>query len=116
MSDLQFTRPTRSSLVDGEELVVDTEQMDEVTIDLQASVAVRGRQLIQVELFDGRREIGTVIFDEAGVSITGQDTLTVDPDDVFAMTEVNKTFWEALSVYLAARAIERMDRARCPMQ
>jgi hypothetical protein len=57
-----------------------------------------------------------VIFDEAGVSITGQDTLTVDPDDVFAMTEVNETFWEALSVYLAARTIERTDRARCPMQ
>ena len=49
-------------LVDGEDLVVDTEYMDEVTIDWDAIVSVRGTQLVEVELFDGRREIGTVAF------------------------------------------------------
>ena len=87
------------SLVDGEDLVVDTEYMDEVTIEWDAIVMARGTQIVEVELFSGRRELGTVSFDENGVSVVGDDTLTVDPKDVFQMSEVNETFWEALQVY-----------------
>ena len=87
------------SLVDGEDLVVDTEYMDEVTIEWDAIVAVRGTQVVEVELFDGSRQLGTVTFDESGFSVIGEDTLTVNAKDVFAMSEVNETFWEALNVY-----------------
>jgi putative salt-induced outer membrane protein YdiY len=87
------------SLVDGEDLVVDTEYMDKVTIEWDSIVSASGTQIVEVELFSGRRELGTVTFDETGVSIIGDDTMTVDPNDVFEMSEVNETFWEALSVY-----------------
>ena len=86
------------SLVDGEDLVVDTEYMDEVTIEWDAIVTARGTQVVEVELFNGRRELGVVSFDSTGVSIIGEDTITVDPKDVFEMSEVNETFWEALQV------------------
>jgi putative salt-induced outer membrane protein YdiY len=86
------------SLIDGEDLVVDTEYMDEVTIEWDSIVSARGTQIVEVELFNGRRELGTVSFDENGVSVVGDDTLTVDPKDVFQMSEVNETFWEALQV------------------
>ena len=87
------------SLVDGEDLVVDTEYMDKVTIEWDSIVLARGTQIVEVELFNGRRELGTVSFDETGVSIVGEDTLTVNSKDVFEMSEVNETFWEALQVY-----------------
>lgn len=86
------------SLVDGEDLVVDTEYMDKVTIEWDSIVLARGTQVVEVELFNGRRELGTVSFDENGVSVVGDDTLTVDPKDVFQMSEVNETFWEALQI------------------
>ena len=87
------------SLADGEDLVVDTEHMGEVTIEWDSIVAVSGTQVVEVELFDGRRQLGTVTFGEAGVSIIGQDTVTVDPDSVFAMSDVNETFGDALEAY-----------------
>lgn len=87
------------NLVDGEDLIVDTEYMDEVTIEWDSIVTVRGTQVVEVELFDGRRQLGTVSFDEVGVSIIGQDTMTVDSDDVFAISKVSETFWDALDVY-----------------
>lgn len=87
------------SLVDGEDLVVDTAHMGEITIEWDSIVAARGTQIVEVELFDGRRQFGTVTFDEAGVSIVGDDTVTVNPEDVFAMSEVNETFGEALQMH-----------------
>ena len=86
------------SLIDGEDLVVDTEFMDEVTIEWDAIVSMRGTQTVEVELFNGRRILGIIAFDETGVSIAGDDTLTVNPADVFEISEVNETFWEAIQV------------------
>ena len=88
------------SLVDGEDLVVDTEYMDEVTIEWDAIEKVRGTQVVDVEFFNGQRVIGKVTFDEAGVSIDdGIDTVTVKPQTVFSISEINDTFWEALELY-----------------
>ncbi len=87
------------SLVDGEDLVVDTEYMDEVTIEWEAIEQVRGTQVVDVEFFNGRRAIGTVTFDDSSLSIAGEETVTVDPRDVFSISEVNETFWEALELY-----------------
>ncbi|MEL7448931.1 MAG: DUF481 domain-containing protein [Pseudomonadota bacterium] len=87
------------SLADGEDLLIDTEHMDEVTIDWDAIVTISGTQIVEVELFNGRRILGSVNLEEGGVSIAGINTLTVDSDDVFAIGEVNDSFQEALEVH-----------------
>ena len=52
------------SMVDGDDLVVDTSHMGEVTIEWPAIVSVSGTQVVEVELFDGRKELGSVSVDE----------------------------------------------------
>jgi len=84
-------------LADGEDLVVDTEHMDEVTIEWDAVESIRGAQVVDVELFDGRRLLGAVIFDEDGnVQVRGTEEFEVDPAEIFSIDEVNDTFWDAL--------------------
>ncbi len=90
---------TIKRLADGEDLDVDTEYMDVVTIDWDAIDEIRGSRIVDVELFDGRRIFGKVDLNENGLSIIGEDTLTVQLAEVFAIDEVNDTFWEALDVY-----------------
>ena len=90
---------TIKSLADGEDLDVDTEYMDVVTIDWDAIDEIRGSRTVDVQLFDGRRILGKVDLNENGLSIIGEDTLTVQLAEVFAIDEVNETFWEALDVY-----------------
>lgn len=87
------------SLVDGEDLVVDTEYMDEVTIEWAAIADIQGTQVVDVEFFDGERILGTVTFDDYGVSIEGEDTVAVAPSQVYSISEVNDTFWEAIDAY-----------------
>ena len=90
---------TIKSLADGEDLDVDTEYMDVVTIDWDAIDEIRGSRTVDVQLFDGRRILGKVDLNENGLSIIGEDTLTVQLAEVFAIDEVNDTFWDALDVY-----------------
>ena len=87
------------SLADGEDLVVDTEHMGDVTIEWEAVDRIRGTQVVDVEFFDGRRLFGTIQFGEDGVTIAGDKTTRVQAGDVFSISEVNETFWEALEVY-----------------
>ncbi len=87
------------SLVDGEDLVVDTRYMDDVTIEWEAIASIEGTQIVDVELFDGTRMLGTVAFDDYGLHIVGEDTTDVDPGRVFSISEVNETFWEAIDAY-----------------
>jgi putative salt-induced outer membrane protein YdiY len=87
-------------LVDGEDLVVDTEYMDEVVIEWNAVEKIHETEVIEVELFNGERIFGEVVVDERGVSIIGDDTtVTLPPDRVFSIAEVNESFWEGLSLY-----------------
>jgi hypothetical protein len=87
-------------LEDGEDLIVDTEYMDEVTIEWEAIVEIRETQVIEVELFNGQRLFGRVVIDETGVSIIGDETtVTLPPERVFAIAEVNESFWEGLEIY-----------------
>ena len=53
----------------SEDLVVDTEYMDEVVIEWEAVTEIRETQVIEVELFNGERLFGKVAVDEKGVSI-----------------------------------------------
>ena len=87
------------SLVDGDDLVVDTAHMDKVTIEWGAIEEIRGTQVVDVVTFDGRRFIGTVTFDEGNVTITGEDDVEVAPRDVFSIDEINESFWEGLGAY-----------------
>ena len=88
------------SLQDSEDLIVDTEQMDEVTIEWEAIRESRETQVIEVELFNGQRLFGRVVLDEKGVSIIGDETtVTLPPDGIFAITEVNESFWEGFDIY-----------------
>ena len=87
-------------LEDGEDLIVDTEYMDEVIIEWEAIVEIRETQVIEVELFNGQRLFGRVVANEEGVSIIGDETtVTLPPDRIFAIAEVNESFWEGLEVY-----------------
>ena len=88
------------SLQDSEDLIVDTEYMDEVTIEWESIELIRGTQVIEVELFNGQRLFGAVVLDDDGVSIIGDETtVTLPPDRIFAIAEVNENFWEGLDVY-----------------
>jgi putative salt-induced outer membrane protein YdiY len=87
-------------LEDSEDLIVDTEYMDEVTIEWDAIREIRETPVIEVELFNGERLFGQVVLDEKGVSIIGdQTTVTLPPDRIFSIAEVNETFWEGLELY-----------------
>ena len=88
------------SLVDNDDLIVDTEHMDKVTVEWDAVLKISGTQVIEVELFNGERLFGEVVVDEMKVSIVGDETTVSLPRDrVFAIAEVNETFWEGLEVY-----------------
>jgi putative salt-induced outer membrane protein YdiY len=88
------------SLKDSEDLIVDTEYMDEVTIEWEAIESIGETQVIEVELFNGQRLFGQVTLDEKGVSIIGAETtVTLPPDRIYAIAEVNENFWEGLDVY-----------------
>lgn len=87
-------------LQDSEDLIVDTEHMDEVTIEWDAVESIRGTQVIEVELFNGQRLFGQIMLDDKGLSIVGDDTtVTLPRDRIFAIAEVNESFWEGLNVY-----------------
>jgi putative salt-induced outer membrane protein YdiY len=88
------------SLQDSEDLIVDTEYMDEVTIEWESIESIRGTQVIEVELFNGQRLFGEVVLDDRGLSIVGDETtVTLPRDRIFSIAEVNENFWEGLDVY-----------------
>jgi hypothetical protein len=88
------------SLVDNDDLIIDTEHMDEVVVEWDAVETIRETQVIEVELFNGQRLFGEVLVDDVQVSIVGDDTTVSLPRErVFAITEVNETFWEGLEIY-----------------
>ena len=100
LSDGSVIIGTILSLEDNEDLIVDTEYMDKVTIEWKAVEKVSGTQVIEVELFNGQRLFGEVAVDAENLSIVGDETtVTLPRDRVFAIAEVNETFWEGLEAY-----------------
>jgi putative salt-induced outer membrane protein YdiY len=87
------------SLVDGEDLVVDTEYMGEVTVEWDAIQEIRGTQVVDVVTYDDRRFIGTVIFDQGNVTIAAEDEIDIASTDVFSIDEVNDSFWSSVDAY-----------------
>ena len=62
------------SLSDGEDLVVDTEHMDEVVIEWASVTELRNTEVVDVELFDGRRFAGKLSRDGADVEVNGESS------------------------------------------
>jgi putative salt-induced outer membrane protein YdiY len=87
------------TLIDGEDLVVDTAYMDKVTIEWEAIKEIHGTQVVDVVTYDDRRFIGTVMFDQGNVTISGENEIDVAPADVFSIDEVNDTFWNSVEAY-----------------
>lgn len=100
LQDGSVIQGTILRLVDSEDLVVDTEYMDEVTIEWEAITGIRETQVIEVELFNGERIFGRLALDDKGLSVIGDETtVTLPRDRVFSIAEVNESFWEGLAVY-----------------
>ena len=99
LSDGSVIVGTIVSLADGEDLVVDTAHMDEVTIEWDAIEEIRGTQVVDVVTFDNRRFIGTVTFDDNNMSVAGEDNVEIAPEDVFSIDEINESFQDGLAAY-----------------
>lgn len=63
------------SLEDGEDLVVDTKHMDEVVIEWASVTQVRNTEVVDIELFDGRRYAGKLRRDGADIALEGVSTI-----------------------------------------
>ena len=79
--------------------MVDTEYMDEVTIEWDALESIRESEVVEVELFDGSRVFGPVMLDDEGLTVLGEQPRTYSPEQVFRIDEVSENFWDGLSVY-----------------
>lgn len=86
-------------LIDGEDLVVDTEYMDEVTIEWQAIEEISGTQVVDIVTYDDRRFIGTVVFNQGNVTIFAEDETQIAPQDIFSIDELSDSFWDAVDAY-----------------
>ena len=87
------------SLSDGEDLVLDTEYMDEVTIEWDAIEEILDTEVIEVEMYDGTRYFGEIEFTGDSMTIDGDQQVSVSPERVFAIDEVSEGFWDGLGLY-----------------
>jgi len=92
---------TIENLVDGEDLKVDTEHMDLVTIEWDAVEEIRGDSQLVLELFTGERIVGDIAMTGDKITVTSADDqqTVVAPDQVFAIEDVNDDFWAGLSAH-----------------
>ena len=84
-------------LENGEDLVIDTEHMDEVVIEWDSVTKLSDTKTVDIELFDGRRFSGKLQRDGSDVTLAGATTLQIAADDVFEIDEFNETFLDGFS-------------------
>ena len=87
------------TLVNGEDLTVDTEYMDEVTIEWDAIETVENTKPVVVELFNGLRLSGPLFIDDEGVRIGGPKAEPLPPERIFGIEEFNQAIWDGVSAY-----------------
>lgn len=87
------------NLVNGEDLTVDTEYMDEVTIDWDAILSVEDTKPVVVELFNGLRLSGPLFIDENGVRIGGPNAEPIPSERIFGIEEFNQAIWDGVAAY-----------------
>ncbi len=86
-------------LEDAEDLRVDTEHMDVVTVDWDAVDSIRATAPLEVELFDGSRIYGPLVVSGDSVRAGFGDGRGIDRSQVFRIEEYNQTFQDAVELY-----------------
>ena len=71
------------SLSNGDDLVLDTEYMDEVTIEWDAIEEIRDTDVVEIEMFDGTRYFGEISVTEGSLTIEGNEQASLSPERVF---------------------------------
>ena len=87
------------NLVNGEDLIVDTQYMDEVTIEWDAIESVEDTEPVVVELFNGVRLDGPLLMNADGVRIGGPDAEPIPMSRVFGIEELNQALWDGIEAY-----------------
>jgi len=92
---------TIENLVDGEDLTVDTQHMDLVTIEWDAVKEIRGDTEMVLELYSGERISGDIVMSEDTITVssTGQQDRVLAPNQVFTIEDVNDSFWGGFSAH-----------------
>jgi putative salt-induced outer membrane protein len=99
LSDGTVVYGTILSLQDGDDLVVDTAFMGEVSIEWGAIESIEDTQIVEVELYDGTRTLGEVSLDGTSLFVDEGEDLVTDRTQVYSIAEVNETFQERISAY-----------------
>ncbi|MEE4164023.1 MAG: DUF481 domain-containing protein [Woeseiaceae bacterium] len=87
------------NLVNGEDLIVDTAHMDEVTIEWDAIESIEDTEPVVVELFNGIRISGPLFVDSEGVRIGGRDAAPLPMARVYSIEEFNQEIWDGIEAY-----------------
>lgn len=87
------------NLANGEDLVVDTEYMGDVTIEWDAIDTIEDTEPVVVELFNGMRISGPLFVDDTGVRIGGRDAEPLPPSRIFTIEEFNQAIWDGIEAY-----------------
>ena len=87
------------SLEDAEDLRVDTEHMDVVTVDWDAVESIDATATLEVELFDGRRIVGPLVVRGDSVRAGFGAGRGIDRSRIFRIEEYNETFQDAVELY-----------------
>lgn len=82
------------NLKEGEDLVVDTEYMNDVTIEWDSIVRIDDARAVTVQLFDGTRITGPIVIDADGLRVGGPDAALIDRRKVFQIEEFNQSVWD----------------------
>jgi len=87
------------SLQDGEDLLVDTSFMGEVTIEWAAIESVKDTEIVEIELYDGTQQTGRVSVEGGSLLVDEGEKLITVPTEVYSLGEVNESFDERISAY-----------------
>jgi putative salt-induced outer membrane protein YdiY len=71
--------------------------MDEIVIEWASVTQVRNTEVVDVELFDGRRFVGKLARDGNEISLEGDPAVVFTANDLYEIEEYNATFLEGFS-------------------
>ena len=84
-------------LTDGDDLIVDTEYMDEVVIEWDAVDRIADTDILDIELYDGTRYAGKLSREGSDVEIDGDSLRRVSAGDIYEVQEYNETILDGFS-------------------
>jgi putative salt-induced outer membrane protein YdiY len=99
LSDGSIVYGSITELSEGENLIVDTSHMDEVTIAWDAVVSISEVGDVEIELFDGERIIGDFSVSGSVAVIDGDLARELDPAEIFSITDVKDSWSERITAY-----------------